>query len=219
MRVLTAAIALVGALSLSQLSAQGSDLPFSRGLYLAGSGHFSTLDGRFDGQSAGLKGTEVFYLPKLSVGVGAGGLLGYRGFNWAYEAGGFYKANSSSLAGTEFDTSTLGFTFDIEWLPFSRINPQPYLTAGVGISTLTIEDGSIDGPLTGDALYYLGGFRVGLGIEVWMDRHFFLRFQGIYRIDRVVGIQGVTDGERKDLTESVNADGYELSLIIGYIVL
>jgi len=154
----------------------------------------------------------------LDAGVGAGGLLGYRGFNWAYEAGGFYKANGSSLAGTPFNTSTLGFTFDVEWLPFTRTNPQPYLAAGVGISTLTVENGSADGALVGDALYYLGGFRAGLGIEVWVDRRFFVRFQGIYRIDRVVGIQGVTGG-RKDLSDSINADGYELSLIIGCIIL
>ena len=58
-----------------------------------------------------------------------------------------------------------------------------------------------------------------LGIEVCVTMQFFVRVQGVYRIDRVVGIQGVTDGGRRDLTESVNADGYELSLIIGYIVL
>ena len=219
MRILAAAIGLFAVLSASRISAQGSDLPFKSGVYLAGSGHFSTVDGRFDGQSVGLVGTEVFYLPRLNAGVGAGGLLGYRGFNWAYEAGGFYKANSSSLAGAQFDTSTLGFTFDIQWLPFVRANVQPYLSAGVGIATLTVANGSTDGTQVGDALYYLGGFRAGLGVEVWVDNRFFVRFQGIFRIDRVVGIQGVTDGGRRDLTESVNADGYELSLIVGYVVL
>jgi hypothetical protein len=211
--------AFLAVLSLSQLSAQSSDLPFVRGIYFAGSGHFSTINGEFDGQSVGLLGTEIFALPRLHAGFGAGGLLGYRGANWAYEAGGFYKANSSSLGSIAFDTSTMGFTFDVEWLPFARTNLQPYLTAGVGVSTLTVEDGSADGSLVGDALYYLGGFRAGLGIEVCVTKKFFVRLQGIYRIERVVGIQGVNDGERKDLKKSVNADGWEFSLIIGYIVL
>jgi hypothetical protein len=219
MRVQIAAITFFTVLSVSLVSSESSEPPSARGVYFAGSGHFSTLNGDFDGQSAGLVGTEVFVLPKLSLGSGAGGLLGYRGANWAYEAGGFYKANTSSFAGFPFDTWTMGFTLDVEWLPFARTNLQPYLVAGVGISTLTVKDGSQDGALSGDALYSMGGFRAGLGVELCVTEKFFVRLQGIYKIDRVVSVEGVNDGERKDLDNSLNADGYEFSLIIVYIVL
>jgi hypothetical protein len=220
MRVRLFLIALLAVLSVSQTWAQSDQPAFARGIYFAGMGRSSTVGGGFDGQSFYNvdSGAEVIVVPKLNPGFGAGGLLGYRAANWAYEAGGCYSAASSSFGGSPFDTSTLGFTFDIQWLPFTGSNFQPYLTAGLGISTLTVRNGSSDAFQVGDAMFYLGGFRAGLGIEVWMNRQFFLRFQGIYRIDRVVSIQGVNDSDRIDLNDPLNADGYEVSLIIGAVV-
>jgi len=218
MRIQIAVIALFAALSASQISAQSPDLPYARGIYFAGSGHISSVGGGFDGRTAFDAGGEILVVPRLETGFGAGGILGYRGANWGYEAGGFYKANNGSFAGSAFDTSTAGFTFDIEWLPFARTILQPYLAAGVGISTLTVKDGSSDGALVGDALYYVGGFRAGLGIEVCVTKQFFIRAQGLYKIERVASIQGVSDRRRIDLDHTLNADGYEFSLIIGYVV-
>jgi hypothetical protein len=221
MRIWFSFFAFLAVLSVSRISAQSGDLASGRGIYLAGSGCYSTLGGGFDGQSVYSvdSGTEILVVPRINAGFGAGGLLGYRGANWAYEAGGYYKAAGSSWAGSPFDTSTLGFTFDVQWLPFTSTNLQPYLAAGVGISTLTVNNGSTYGMQVGDALYYLGGFRAGLGLEVWVTRQFFVRLQGTYRIDRVVSIQGVNDSDRIDLSDALNADGYELSLIIGGIIL
>jgi len=213
-------IAILVVFSVPQIWAQSDAQGFARGIYFAGVGRYSTVGGGFDGQSYYNvdSGAEFIIIPRLNPGFGAGGLLGYRASNWAYEAGGFYTPASSSFGGSVFDTSTLGFTFDVQWLPFTSTNFQPYLAAGVGISTLTVRNGSTDGVDVGDGTFYLGGFRVGLGIEVWMNRQFFLRFQGIYRIDRVVAVQGVNDRDRIDLNDPLNADGYEVSLIIGAVI-
>jgi len=220
MRIRLFFIAFLAVLSVSQISAQSGDQGFTRGIYFAGLGRYATVGGGFDGQSRYNvdSGVEFIYVPRLNPSFGAGGLLGYRAPNWAYEAGGTYTANGSSYGGSPFDTSTLGFTFDVQWLPFTRTSFQPYLSAGVGISTLTGRNGSSDGIQVGDGVFYLGGFRLGLGIEAWMNRQFFLRLQGIYRIDRVVSIQGVNDSDRISLSDPLNADGYELSLIIGAVI-
>ena len=220
MRIRLFLIAFLGVLSVSQIWAQSDAQGFARGIYFAGVGRYATVGGGFDGQSfySVDSGAEVIIIPRLSSGFGAGGLLGYRAANWAYEAGGFYTPASSSFGGSVFDTSTLGFTFDVQWLPFTGTSFQPYLAAGVGASTLTVRNGSTYGFQVGDGRFYLGGFRVGLGVEVWMNRQFFLRFQGIYRIDRVVAVQGVNDSDRIDLQDPLNADGYELTLIIGAVI-
>lgn len=220
MRVRLFLIAFLGVLSVSQTWAQSDQPAFARGIYFAGMGRYSTVGGGFDGQSFYNvdSGAEVIVIPRLNPGFGAGALLGYRGTNWAYEAGGSYTPASSSFGGSVLGTSTLGFTFDVQWLPFTSTHFQPYLTAGLGISTLTVRNGSSDGFQVGDAMFYLGGFRLGLGIEVWMNRQFFLRFQGICRIDRVVSIQGVNDADRIDLRDTLNADGYEIGLIIGAVI-
>jgi hypothetical protein len=219
MRIRPSFILLLAVLTVSQISAQSSEMPFARGIYLAAAGHYSTVNGGFDGQSFyTVGGTETLIVPKISPGFGGGGLLGYRGANWAYEAGGSYRANGGSWLGSPYDTSSLEFTFDVQWLPFAATNVQPYLSAGLGISTLTVKNGSSGLNPTGDALYYLGGFRIGLGVEAWVTKRIFIRLQGIYRVDRVVSLQGVDDKDRVDLHDALNADGYELSLIFGSIL-
>ena len=220
MRMRTFLVLILAAFTAAQISAQSNALPFARGLYFAGAGHYSATDGGFDGQSVYLvdSGAEILVVPRINMGFGGGGLIGYRADNWAYEAGGSYRASGSSWLGQPYDTTSLGFTFDVQWLPLAATSLQPYLSAGLGISTLTVRNGS-SGITVGDAQYYLGGFRFGVGLEAWATRRLFIRLQGIYRIDRVVSVQGADDTSRIDLSDPLNANGYELSLIVGYVVL
>ena len=219
MRLQIVMLSFIAILSVPRISAQGPNLVHSSGIYFAGSALFSSLDGNFDGRTAFSTGGEFLYAPKMGPGFGAGGILGYRGTNWAYEAGGFYKAHSGAFVGSPFDTSVIGFNVDIEWTPFTHAVLQPYLAAGVGISTIRVKDGSVSGALVGDALYYLGGLRLGLGIQLFQTREMFIRAQGMYRIDRVVGVQGVADGQRMDLVSPIDANGFEISLVIGYMLI
>ena len=76
--------------------------------------------------------------------------------NLAHSSGIYFAG--SALCSSPFDTLVIGFTIDIEWTPFTNAFLQPYLAAGVGISTIRVKDGSVIGARAGDALYYLGGF-------------------------------------------------------------
>jgi hypothetical protein len=218
MRLRPAALACLAILFAAQISAQSPNLPNKTGFYIAGAGHYSTLDGNFDGQTFFYTSAEAIIVPKLEPGFGAGGILGYRGSMWALEATGYYKPLSSSFGGTHYDTSILGFAFDFELLFFTAGPVQPYLTAGLGFSTITVAGGSINSSsVVGDAIYYTGGLRAGLGIELCMTNRLFIRAQGIYRIDKVNSAKGV-NGDELTLPFALDAYGYDASVIIGYIL-
>jgi len=179
MRFKLGAVTIIAMLCVSQIPAQGANIPYKNGLYLAASGSFSTLDGGFDGQTVLSTSTVAIIVPDMNLGFGAGGLIGYRSGNWAVEAGGYYRAYTGFFGINRYDANVVGFTLDAEWLPFTGSAVQPYLLAGFGFSTLTVVDGSVDAfSQVGDAQFYPGGLRVGLGVEFCVTREFFIRAQG-----------------------------------------
>lgn len=188
-----------------------------RGLALGARALGTQLGGDFDGETT-LDGPDTIFLSDVDDALGYEVSIGYRkegsGFELAYAR----TEHEGDFAGFPGDVDYRAFTFRA--LHYWRANSewQPFAALGLVFPLADIEDGSSDGPETGDAQLRGGfGLEVGGGLAWWLAPRLVLDLRTSFVYQEFSRAEGVADDE-DEIDDPVSAPSLGLGLGLTWVI-
>ncbi|MCA8961929.1 MAG: hypothetical protein KDC38_15495 [Planctomycetes bacterium] len=168
----------------------------------------------FDGETAVAGGGSAEILPEIDGGFGFGGAIGGRFVNTAVELNYQSTDHDADFLGIPIDARFEAWNLEVRQFFIRDSRVQPLVLVGVGLHSLTIEDGSVGalGQIR-DAKYRGLGASFGLGLAVHATRRLSFSLEGGYRFTSFTRVEGVVDGELED---SASGSGPFLGLRAGF---
>jgi len=188
-----------------------SEFRSAQGLILGVRAQRSWLGGDFDGDTT-LTGPDTISVPDADQGDGYVLSIGAMKDGDAYLFSYTRERFDGDVLGRGADVQYRAFAFEVQHYLRANEPVQPYLSLGLVLPYMTLEDASSAGLAPGDAHLRMGfGLSVGGGVAWWIDRHlaFDVRTQYTYQTFREA--EGVLD-DSQDIDDELDASMLSVSV-------
>lgn len=194
-----------------------ADFFAAKGVYIGARGHWSSLGGDFDGETA-LVGPDRIDIPEADDGYGYELALGWLSEGWAMELSYTNIYYEGSIGAQESDIDYYAVTWNVLHYLRGNESVQPYFLFGLLYSWADLEDASTLGLTTGDA-HLSGGFGIdaGLGVAWWLSSHLALdvRALGVYQsFEQAEGV----GNDSESINDGIEGPSFGLSVGLTYVL-
>jgi hypothetical protein len=195
-----------------------SEFYAAKGVYLGARGHWSHLEGDFDGDTALVGFLDTIFLPDAEDDFGYELALGWLSEGWGMELTYSRITYDGELGGASADVESQAISWN--GLRYLRGNEplQPYFLFGFSFPWMDLEDASTDGAVVGDAELSNGlGLNLGLGLAWWLGHHLATDIRGTYTYQSFGEAEGVA-GDSDDIDDAVEGHVFGLSIGLTWVV-